>query len=1125
MFLWAAAAPFATATVLVAEYTFNDTLAASFGSAPALVSIDPQGQNTFETAVVNGQTQRVFHWVGDGSSPALNAGFRLNTTGLVAPNNYSVEMVFEFLEPAAFGKGWRRILDSQNRLSDNGFYVAPNNVLQVYDVVSGSTFFTTPGFHTVLLTNFVVGGTQEVKVYLDGVLELTSNTDQLNLNNANNPDHLLHFFVDNVVDPAQQEFAEGRIAALRVYDGALAPIVFIPGIAGSKFIGGNKTGAHGNGSYLWPTVDPVDIEDLNLRTGVLDVQAVDVVRNYAGKDVYGDFLTHLAQDDVYREFDLDEYPSRLESSYMEDYALAHPDEPKPNLFPFPYDWRRSNAAHTQTLHTYIQHIRALHGGVKVNVVAHSMGGLLLRRYILDYGSADFDHVMTVGTPWWGAPMAHYRMFSGNFYGPGFIEGVIDMITRSSMKESLSTLVGVHELLATELYLTNGGSPVMAEDRWDVNKDHLDNNGITAPAYNSAQFRALVDSWTASIEAPLNPDIPSQNSLIFHNGRQDNWAADTDDIKYLHVCGHQNTNKTTLKVTARTETISLGGYILYERNRFVEGRMGVGDGVVPLLSAQRLPEYLAPGPRTQTRVIPGPNDDVGHVALMHHSRTLEMMEAFFRGEVVPSASEASALGFTSDANVRQSISVTGSGYVSMEDAQGNTNELLSAVAAKQIPGVDVVYGGDEPWVDIAAGSEVGLTIMGAATDGPMEVLTSHVAPDGTASFLRRYRFIPNGHQWQAHFSPANNSPGAEPQLGVDTNDNGTYEPEEFLTPTQSSGSGPADTIAPTLDVSFSEANGSIVVNLSAHDDVTANPLIRYTVNDGPVQDYQTPLIFPLNSSTVLKAFAEDALGNTSALLTTTVPPTSLGNLSTRLRVGTGDDALIGGFIVTGTQPKRVIVRAIGPSLPVAGALADPILELRDSSGVLIRSNDNWRSDQEAEVIATTIPPSDDLESAIVAILPANNSAYTATVRGVNDGTGVGLIEAYDLDRTVNSKLANISTRGLVQTEDDVLIAGTIVLGQAPQRVLVRAIGPSLPVAGKLEDPVLELRNGNGTLIRSNDNWRSDQEAAIIATTIPPSNDLESALIETLPGNGAAYTATVRGVDSATGVGLVEVYALP
>ncbi len=252
--------------------------------------------------------------------------------------------------------------------------------------------------------------------------------------------------------------------------------------------------------------------------------------------------------------------------------------------------------------------------------------------------------------------------------------------------------------------------------------------------------------------------------------------------------------------------------------------------------------------------------------------------------------------------------------------------------------------------------------------------------------------------------------------------------------------------------------------------------------------------------------------------------SLSNISTRLRVETGDNVLIGGFIVTGTQPKKVILRAIGPSLPLAGALANPTLELRDSSGSLIRSNDNWRTDQETEIIATGIPPSNDLESAIVATLPANNAAYTAIVRGVSNGTGVGLIEAYDLDHSVDSKLANISTRGLVQTGENVLIAGTIVLGQGSQRVIVRALGPSLPVSGKLADPNLELRDANGSLIRSNDNWRSDQEAEIIATGIPPSNDLESAIVETLAANGAAYTAMVSGVGGTTGVAVVEVYAL-
>jgi hypothetical protein len=254
-------------------------------------------------------------------------------------------------------------------------------------------------------------------------------------------------------------------------------------------------------------------------------------------------------------------------------------------------------------------------------------------------------------------------------------------------------------------------------------------------------------------------------------------------------------------------------------------------------------------------------------------------------------------------------------------------------------------------------------------------------------------------------------------------------------------------------------------------------------------------------------------------------TQLGNISTRLRVETGDNVLIGGFIVTGTQPKRIIVRAIGPSLPLAGALSDTVLELRDSSGGLVAFNDDWRTDQQAEIAATGIPPSNILESAIVATLSANNSAYTAIVRGYNNATGIGVVEAYDLDQTVNSKLANISTRGFVSTGDNVMIGGTIILGSAPANILFRAIGPSLTDAGipnALPDPTLELRDSNGALIAFNDDWRTDQQAEILATGIPPTNILESAILRSLsPG---AYTAIVQGYLNSTGVGLVEAYQL-
>ena len=252
----------------------------------------------------------------------------------------------------------------------------------------------------------------------------------------------------------------------------------------------------------------------------------------------------------------------------------------------------------------------------------------------------------------------------------------------------------------------------------------------------------------------------------------------------------------------------------------------------------------------------------------------------------------------------------------------------------------------------------------------------------------------------------------------------------------------------------------------------------------------------------------------------VAPT-LGNISTRLLVGTGGNVLIGGFIVTGTQPKRVILRAIGPSLPVPGAMADPTLELHDSTQAVIATNDNWQDSPDKQaIIDSTIPPTNDNESAIVMTL--DPGPYTAVLQGANGGTGIALVEIYDLDQAADSKLGNLSTRGLVQTDDDVMIGGVIVLGTEPTNSIIRAIGPSLPLTDTLTDPTLELHDSNGGIIASNDNWKDTQEAEIEAAGLAPTNDFESAIAATLiPG---AYTAIVRGQNNTTGVALVEAYQL-
>lgn len=289
---------------------------------------------------------------------------------------------------------------------------------------------------------------------------------------------------------------------------------------------------------------------------------------------------------------------------------------------------------------------------------------------------------------------------------------------------------------------------------------------------------------------------------------------------------------------------------------------------------------------------------------------------------------------------------------------------------------------------------------------------------------------------------------------------------------------------------------------------------------------------------LKGIGEDEKGELYALgdgnsgglvekLAPVAPRPSILNLSTRLRVGTGENVLVSGFIITGSDSEEVVLRGLGPSLSMfdvapAETLLDPVIELFDSSGASIASNGGWEGGPQAgEISGLGLAPGQSSEAALLAKLPPGS--YTAILSDAQGGSGIGIVELYATSPSAPANPVNISTRGLVGTDDNVMIGGVIIGGMDASSLVIRALGPSLSgtgIANALLDPTLELRDQEGDLIGFNDNWKEVQQPEIEATGLAPANEQESTILATLPP--APYTAIVRGKSETTGVALVEAY---
>lgn len=385
---------------------------------------------------------------------------------------------------------------------------------------------------------------------------------------------------------------------------------------------------------------------------------------------------------------------------------------------------------------------------------------------------------------------------------------------------------------------------------------------------------------------------------------------------------------------------------------------------------------------------------------------------------------------------------------------------------------------------------------------------------TVTIVSFFRGLNNQNEIAFYFELADGRTGIAKARLVSSSPTPTPTPAPTATPVPTATATPSATPAPTS---------------------TPTPVPTATATPVPTAT-ATPVLSPTPTATATATPPPTATPTPSAAPSSTPTPSATAtpslaaqplNIATRGRVESGDNAMIGGFIISGTSAKKVIVRAIGPSLQgmLPGALTDTVLELRSSDGNLVGQNDNWEDDasQASYLEANNFAPSHARESAIVATLMPGN--YTAAVTGKNGSSGVGLVEVYDMNQDGTSKLANLSTRGVIQSGENVLIGGFILGGNTGNaRVLVRAIGPSLAnfgVNNSISDPTLELRDSNGALLQGNDNWKDQQGSEIEATLLAPTVEAESAIIASLPPG--AYTAIVAG-KGPNGVGLVEIYNL-
>ena len=648
------------------------------------------------------------------------------------------------------------------------------------------------------------------------------------------------------------------------FDLSISPVLFIPGIAGSVLEGPTLITDQGPGltDVYWPSIFPLYIDALNLKIGSSNIEAVDVWRSEApdgydlapyvayeseGSDGTRGLLNYLKEDGGLVEFDLQ--GDRRYLFEMFDAGVAESAE-TPFLFCFPYDWRKNNSDHLDDLHKYISNIRKLHGGSKINVIAHSMGGLLLRKYVLEGGDDDIAKAVTLNTPFWGSPKGVYRLLTGNFFD-GTALGLIDYITRDSMKESLATLPSAAQLLPPfGPNHPSGRQKLLIERGLDLN-----GRGGGNEIYSPGIFWNYIKS--------INSSFLKYNAT-FHSNEMSDWRDDNDSIKWFHFGGDvtkDGINVTANEIIAKQNVYRRGFEFPVAVESIDEATFVPGDGTVPLDSALLGLDRSFRSPNAKIKVIAGGIENAGHLELTQNPEVYNSIAEFFCLEKTAiSSKNARRIESISDSF---QLRIYGTPYVSITDSQGNKNTRLSEIAALKIPGYKIRYNGIDNWIEIISNDQSCLTLEASPETGPIEAELIGLNSDGNKVELQKFRFSPMDQSWK--IVAASN----EAILQVDANRNGTYEDSEIVPPFFRSDD-EVDTEAPVVTVKMELANGNAVTTISASD-ASPGSSIYYQIDDFPLESYSTPFEIKFPSNKTLRIFAEDSSGNASSLVETFLNP--------------------------------------------------------------------------------------------------------------------------------------------------------------------------------------------------------------------------------------------------------------